>query len=78
VVFRNVTLTRPGNRIAGINTNYGDVARFSGITIVNDPSRSMTICQKYIGNNSGDEPDEAGSGADGTNCLYSSADLSYR
>jgi hypothetical protein len=78
VVIRNVTLTRPGNRIAGINTNYGDVARFSGITIVNDPSRSMTICQKYIGNNSCDEPDEAGSGADGTTCLYSSSDLIYR
>ncbi len=78
VVFRNVTLTRPGNRIAGININYGDVARFSGITIVNDPNRSMTVCQKYIGNNSGDEPDEAGTGADGTNCLYSSSDITYR
>jgi pectate lyase len=78
VVIRNVTLTRPGNRIAGININYGDVARFSGVTIVNDPSRSMTICQKYIGNNSGDEPEEVGTGADGTNCLYSSSDLIYR
>jgi pectate lyase len=78
VVIRNVTLTRPGNRIAGININYGDTARFSGITIVNDPNRSMVICQKYIGNDDGDEPDEAGSGADGTNCLYSSSDITYR
>jgi pectate lyase len=78
VVIRNVTLTRPGNRIAGVNINYGDVARFSGITIVNDANRAMIICQKYIGNNSGDEPSEAGTGADGTNCLYSSSDLTYR
>ena len=78
VVIRNVTLTRPGGRVAGININYGDVARFSGVTVVNDPSRAMVICQKYIGNNSGDEPDEAGTGADGTNCLYSSSDITYR
>ena len=78
VVIRNVTLTRPGGRVAGVNINYGDVARFSGVTVVNDPSRALVICQKYIGNNSGDEPDEAGVGADGTNCLYSSSDITYR
>ncbi|HEX6358779.1 pectate lyase [Actinophytocola sp.] len=78
VVLRNLTLTRPGNRIAGININYGDTARYSGITIVNDPNRSMIICQKYIGNNSGDEPDDAGTGADSTNCLYTSSNITYR
>jgi hypothetical protein len=59
VVIRNVTLTRPGSRIAGVNSNYGDTARFSGITIVNDPNRAMIVCQKYIGNNTGDEPSQA-------------------
>jgi hypothetical protein len=78
VVIRNVTLTRPGNTVAGINTNYGDTARFSGITIVNDSSRSMVICRKYTGNNSGDEPTQVGTGADGTNCIYSTSDLIYR
>lgn len=78
VVIRDVTLTRPGSRIAGVNINYGDTARFSGITIVNDPNRSMIVCQKWIGNDDGDEPDEAGTGADGTNCLYSSSDITYR
>jgi hypothetical protein len=38
----------------------------------------MIVCQKYIGNNSGDEPTQAGTGADSTNCLYSSSDLTYR
>ncbi|MEV4490545.1 pectate lyase [Micromonospora coxensis] len=78
VVIRNTTLTRPGNTVAGINVNYGDTARFSGITIVNDASRSMVICRKYNGNSSGAEPTQVGTGADGTNCIYSSSDLTYR
>jgi len=78
VVLRNVTLTRPGNTVAGINTNYGDTARFSGITVVNDSGRSMVICRKYVGNDDGDEPDQIGTGPDGTNCLYSSSDITYR
>ncbi|MDQ7906243.1 pectate lyase [Phytohabitans sp. ZYX-F-186] len=78
VVIRNVTLTRPGNTVAGINTNYGDTARFSGITIVNDSSRAMVICRKYRGNNSGDEPSQVGTGADNTNCFYATSDITYR
>jgi hypothetical protein len=78
VVIRNVTLTRPGNTVAGINTNYGDTARFTGITIVNDASRAMVVCRKYTGNNSGNEPTQVGTGADSTNCLYSASDLTYR
>ncbi|GAB3462895.1 pectate lyase [Actinophytocola sediminis] len=78
VVIRNVTLTRPGNTVAGINTNYGDTARFSGITIVNDSGRAMVICRKYVGNDDGDEPDQIGTGPDSTNCLYSSSDITYR
>ncbi|WP_431976901.1 hypothetical protein [Micromonospora haikouensis] len=66
------------NTVAGINVNYGDTARFSGITIVNDPSRAMVICRKHNGNNTGSEPTQVGTGADGTNCLYSSSDLTYR
>ncbi len=78
VVIRNVTLTRPGNTVAGINTNYGDTARFSGITIVNDSGRSMVICRKYTGNDDGDEPTQVGTGADGINCIYSTSDITYR
>jgi hypothetical protein len=78
VVIRNVTLTRPGNTVAGINVNFGDTARFTGITIVNDASRAMVICRKYNGNNSGDEPVQVGTGADGVNCIYSPSDLTYR
>lgn len=76
--LRNVTLTRPGNTVAGIDVNYGDTARFSGITIVNDSGRSMVICRKYNGNSSGNEPTQVGTGADPTNCFYSASDLTYR
>jgi hypothetical protein len=77
VVIQNVTLTRPGNTVAGVNVNYGDTARFMGVTIINDPSRSLVICRKYIGNDDGDEPTQAGTGADGTNCIYSPSDMTY-
>lgn len=76
VVIQNVTATAPGLSLAGINTNYGDTARFSAITIVG--STSMSICDRYTGNSSGDEPTKTGSGADGTYCIYSPSDITYR
>jgi hypothetical protein len=78
VQIRNVWVTYPGSALAGINTNYGDTATFSGVTIFGDTSKKISICDKYTGNNSGDEPPKIGSGADGTNCIYSSSDISYR
>ncbi len=77
VVIQNVTATTPGKVLAGINTNYGDTARFSQITIVNDPSKKVVICEKYRGVTSG-EPTKIGSGADGVNCVYSSSTITYR
>jgi len=76
VVIQNVTVTAPGLAIAGINTNYGDTAQFSQITIIG--STSMDVCDKYTGNNTGAEPPKIGSGADGVNCLYSASDITYR
>jgi hypothetical protein len=78
VVITGVTATTPGNRLVGINTNFGDTARLSNITIVNDPSRRVTICQKYIGNNTGDEPPTNGVGPDNTNCFFAASDITYR
>ncbi|MEU5525576.1 pectate lyase [Micromonospora chersina] len=77
VVMDNVTAT--GTKVlAGINTNWGDTARFSRITILNDPNRSTRICVKYQGVPKGSEPTEIGAGADGVNCLYSASDITYR
>lgn len=56
--------------VAGINTNYGDVARFTRI----QTSGSPVICDKYTGVTDG-EPKHIGSGADGKNCIYQSSDI---
>jgi len=77
VVFQNIRATAPGSSLAGINTNYGDTATFSGITIVGDSSRKIAICDRYTGNSSGDEPSKTGSGPDGTYCRYSASDITY-
>ncbi|KAG6859994.1 hypothetical protein C0995_000756 [Termitomyces sp. Mi166 len=60
-----------GDALVGINTNYGDTATIRTTQVDNVD----TICQKYTGNDDGDEPDEIGSGPDSTNCLYSSSDI---
>lgn len=77
VAIKNVTATAPGKVLAGINTNYGDKATFSNVTIKNDPSKKIGICWRYTGNNTGAEPVKTGSGADGTYCKYSTSDIHY-
>ena len=77
VVLENITAFSPGKTLVGINTNYGDTARFSRITIVGDSSKKMAICDKYQGVTSG-EPKKIGTGADSTHCLFKSSDLTYR
>ena len=76
VVFQNVTVTAPLSAIAGINTNYGDTARFTFITIVG--STTTHICDKYTGNNTGAEPPKIGTGPDGVNCFYATSDITYK
>jgi len=77
VTIRNVTLTYPGKTVAGINTNYGDTATFSGITILGDSKKKITICARYTGNDSGNEPTQTGSGPNGS-CRYAASDITYR
>jgi hypothetical protein len=78
VVIQNVTVTAPGKALVGINENYGDTARISGVTIYNDSSKKIVICQRYIGNNTGKEPTTSGKGPDSKYCLYSTSDISYK
>ncbi|MFD1829583.1 pectate lyase [Streptomyces desertarenae] len=77
VVIENVTVTAPGKSLAGINSNYGDTARLSRVTIAGDPDRRIVPCERYKGVTSG-EPTKIGSGPDGTHCLYSASDITYR
>ncbi|MET7419127.1 pectate lyase, partial [Dactylosporangium sp. NPDC005555] len=73
VVVDNI-IARSTKVIAGINTNWGDTARFTRITVYG----SATICDKYKGAPKGSEPTHIGSGADGVNCFYNASDITYR
>ena len=77
VQLDNVTIRLPAKVLVGINSNYGDTARFSNINIF-DPNRRVIICERYTGNNTGAEPIRIGSGADGTHCIYSSSNIIWR
>lgn len=77
VVIDNVVASKT-KVIAGINTNWGDTARFSRITVVGDSSHSTVICDKYQGVAKGSEPEHIGSGADGVNCIYSASDITWK
>lgn len=76
IQLQNIWATTPGDSLVGINTNYGDTARFSDITVYDDGGRDLDVCVKYKGTTSG-EPSKIGTGADGTNCIYSSSDITY-
>ena len=76
VVLNNVSVYAPGKALVGINTNYGDTARLSGITVHGDSEREITICSKYRGVTEG-EPEQIGSGPDDTHCLYTAEDITY-
>ena len=78
VVLQNITATAPGKVLAGVNTNFGDTARFSGITIVGDSKKKISICDRFTGNNTGKEPTKTGSGADGKSCFFSGSDITYK
>ncbi|WP_443068393.1 pectate lyase [Streptomyces sp. NBC_01352] len=78
VVIDNVRVTSPGKVLAGVNANYGDTATLSGVTIVGDSGRDITVCERFQGNTSGAEPDKIGSGPDGTYCRYSASGITYK
>ncbi|MCO1574591.1 pectate lyase [Crossiella sp. SN42] len=79
VVLENITAAVPGKALVGINTNYGDTARFRNITIVGDSKKKMAVCEKYKGVIKGEgSSKKIGSGADGTHCLYQPSDITYK
>ncbi|MFJ7133077.1 pectate lyase [Streptomyces fungicidicus] len=77
VVLSDIDVTAPGKSIVGINTNYGDTATLSKIRVHGDSKKKIKTCTRYQGNSSGKEPKDLGSGADGTYCKFSAADVTY-
>ncbi|WP_308285833.1 pectate lyase [Actinoplanes hulinensis] len=83
VVVKNVAVTYPGSSLVGINSNYGDTATFSGITITGDSSKKISICVTYKGNNTGAEPTKlatykGSTGGDGTYCKFTTSNITYK
>jgi pectate lyase len=77
VIINDVDVTAPGKAIVGVNTNYGDTASLRKVRIHGDSKKKIKTCVRFKGNNTGKEPTELGTGADGTSCLFSSSDISY-
>jgi hypothetical protein len=68
VTMENITATAPGDVLAGINSNLGDRLTIDGVTLVGD---DIELCDRFEGNDTGDEPTKIGSGPDGTSCVAS-------
>jgi pectate lyase len=77
VRITDVTATAPGTALVGINVNYGDTATLSGITILGDAKKRISVCDRYTGNNTGAEPRRTGSGP-GEGCVYDASAVVYR
>jgi pectate lyase len=77
VEMDNVMIIPRASALAGVNTNYNDTARFTRITI-RASANSVSICDRYTGNNTGAEPTKTGSGADGKACIYSASDITWQ
>ncbi|MEV4275964.1 pectate lyase [Actinoplanes xinjiangensis] len=76
VVVQNVVVTAPAGSLVGINANFGDTARISGVTVVG--KKSLDICVKFTGNSSGKEPTKIGTGPDGVNCIYNESAITFK
>lgn len=62
IIIDNVVAV-DGGVLCGINTNYGDTC-----FITNSCVDSGKSCDRFEGNDTGDEPDKIGSGPDGEYC----------
>ncbi|MFI5570579.1 pectate lyase [Streptomyces sp. NPDC051740] len=78
IVINDVDITAPGKSIVGINQNYGDTASLRNVRIHGDSKKKIKTCIRYQGNNTGKEPKELGTGADGKYCNFSSSDITYK
>ncbi|MBG0568621.1 pectate lyase [Actinoplanes aureus] len=62
--------------VAGINSNWGDTATITRVTISN--SSSVVVCGKYKGVAKGSEPSYLGEGWNDSNCKVTQSDITYK
>ena len=73
VVVDNVLLTGV-DYVVGINTNWGDIATISRVTV----NSGAVVCGMYKGVAKGSEPSYLGEGWDTSNCKVSKSDITYK
>ncbi|MFF3331365.1 pectate lyase [Streptomyces sp. NPDC002888] len=78
IVLSDIDVVAPLKAIVGVNTNFGDTATLSKIRIQGDSKKKTRTCVRFKGNNTGKEPTELGTGADGTTCKFASSDITYK
>jgi hypothetical protein len=62
--------------VAGINSNWGDTATITRVTVSN--SSSVVVCGKYKGVAKGSEPSYLGEGWNDSNCKVNKSDITYK
>ncbi|GIE82373.1 hypothetical protein Aph02nite_83230 [Actinoplanes philippinensis] len=62
--------------VAGINSNWGDTATITRVTLTN--SSDATVCGKYQGVAKGSEPKFLGAGWNDANCKVTQSDITYK
>ncbi|MEU4423535.1 pectate lyase [Actinoplanes sp. NPDC024001] len=62
--------------VAGINSNWGDTATITRVTISN--SSGVVVCGKYQGVAKGSEPKYLGEGWNDSNCKVTQSDITYK
>jgi pectate lyase len=73
VVVNNVLLTGV-DYVVGINTNWGDTATITRVTV----NSGAVVCGMYKGVAKGSEPSYLGEGWNTSNCKVSKSDITYR
>jgi pectate lyase len=69
VTMQDITVTAPGDTLAGVNANLGDKLVVDGVTIIGDAAEEISLCDLFEGNDTGDEPTKIGAGPDGDTCV---------
>ncbi|MGW1022688.1 pectate lyase [Streptomyces sp. NPDC002577] len=77
VVVNDVDVTAPGGAIVGIDSGRGDTAALHNVRIHGDTGKKIKPCVRFQDGDTGDEPAQIGTGADGTYCRYTAFDLTY-
>jgi hypothetical protein len=75
VVISNVKVNGVSAAVVGINTNYGDTATITGLSIKGWTKGSPAVCMTYTGNNTGAEPTKIGEKWGTTNCVVTTSNI---